>query len=234
MFSSLYASATNNSNTITLNSARNPASFAPIKLKIVISASDGSSVYMTGSTTIAASTTNTFNGVTFDLPVKTISSINSNVGLRVTLRNPLNSNTFLRVTGASQISFSYGYAFNSLSTVPTEITGQPSGQLLLGNLARSTITSEPTILSLGNFTVINPPYSQKSVSLTFRTEQLINSTYYFIDETTIQVAATASTITQSEVRPQILNIGSVTSYDLWFVSVNRLISGSYVIITFPA
>lgn len=96
---------------------------------------------MTGSTTIAASTTNTFNGVTFDLPVKTISASNSNVNLRITLRNPLNSNTFLRVISGSQISFSYGYAFNSLSTVPTEITGQPAGQLLLGNLARSTITS---------------------------------------------------------------------------------------------
>ena len=119
VFNSLYTSATKNSNSITLNNARNPSSFAPIKLKIVISAIDGSSVYMTGSTTFGASTTNAFNGVTFDLPVKNISLTNSNVNLRITLRNTLNSNTFLRVIYSSQISSSYIYAFNSLSTVLT-------------------------------------------------------------------------------------------------------------------
>jgi hypothetical protein len=119
VFSNLYAVATNNSNSITLSNARNPSSFAPISLKIVISASDGSSVYMTGSTTFSASTTNRFNGVTFDLPVKSISLANTNVNLRITLRNPFNSNTFLRVISSSQISFSYIFGFNSLSTVPT-------------------------------------------------------------------------------------------------------------------
>ncbi len=119
IFSSLYSSKTNNSNTITLNNARNPSSFAPVKLKIVITASDGSSVYMTGSTTFSASSTNTFNGITFDLPNKNISQTNSNINLRITLRNPLNSNTYLRVIYSTQISCSYAFAFNSLSTVPT-------------------------------------------------------------------------------------------------------------------
>lgn len=125
---------------MTLNYARNPSSFSPITLQIVISANDGS-VYMIGSTTYSASSTNTFNGVAFDLPIKTISSTNLNVNLKITLKNPMNSNTYLRVIYPSTISCSYIYGFNSLSTTPNEITGQPSGQMLLGNLAKSTLTS---------------------------------------------------------------------------------------------
>jgi hypothetical protein len=48
------------------------------------------------------------------------------------------------------------------------------------------------------------------------------------------VTATTSTITQSGVNAQVPNIGSVTTYELWFLPVNRLISGSYIIITFPS
>lgn len=189
---------------------------------------------MTGSTTFAPSSTNAFNGLTFDLPNKSISSVNNNINLRITPRNPLNSNTFLRVIfPSSYVSLSYSFAFNSLVTTPQEVTGQPSGQLLLGNLARSTITSEPTLLSLGNFTLSNPPFGSKPVTVTFRTEQLINSTYFFIDESTISVTCNPSTILQYGVRPQLRNIGSTTSYDLWFINVNRLLISSYLIITFP-
>lgn len=116
-YSSIYNSASNSSNSLTLNNARNPSSFSPITLKIVISASDGS-VYMIGSTTFAASSTNTFNGIVFDLPIKTISSTNLNVNLKITLKNPMNSNTYLRVIYPSTISCSYIFGFNSLSTTP--------------------------------------------------------------------------------------------------------------------
>jgi len=87
---------------------------------------------------------------------------------------------------------------------------------------------------MGNFTIINPPFGQKPVSITFRTEQLINSVYYYVDQTAIYFTGTSSTITQSGVKPQLTTIGSVTSYDLWFVTINKLISGSYINITFPA
>ncbi len=54
-----------------------------------------------------------------------------------------------------------------------------------------------------------------------------------IDEVIIGITANPGTITQSGVSAQSLSIGAVTTYNLWFVSVNNLISGSYVIINFP-
>lgn len=86
IFSSLYSTASNSSNTITLNNVRNPSSFYPLKLKILVLASDGSSVYMVGNTILTATTTNTFNGIVFDIVNKNISSINNNINLRITPR----------------------------------------------------------------------------------------------------------------------------------------------------
>jgi hypothetical protein len=120
VFSSLYSTSSNISRTITLNSVRNPASFAPIKLKITITGSDGSSTYMIGNTVFTASTTNTFNSLTFDLPNKAIAAANTNINLRITPRNPINWNTYLRITYITpQLTLSYIYAFNSLLSVPT-------------------------------------------------------------------------------------------------------------------
>jgi hypothetical protein len=86
IFSSLFTLASNSSTTITLNSVRNPSSFYPLKLKILILASDGSSVYMSGNTVLTASTTNTFNGIVFDMPNKNVSGTNPNINLRITPR----------------------------------------------------------------------------------------------------------------------------------------------------
>lgn len=86
IFSSLFPTSSNSSTTITLNSVRNPSSFYPLNLKILVLASDGSSVYMVGNTKLTASTTNTFNGIVFDLPNKNISATNGNINLRITPR----------------------------------------------------------------------------------------------------------------------------------------------------
>lgn len=231
LFSSLYPAATNSSNTLTLNSARNPASTAPINFKIIIIGSDSSSRYMEGPTTFRAYVPNTFNQVAFNLPIKTISAANYDVNLKITLNNPLNSNTYLQVTSIVDLPVSYTFAFNSSSTVPT-YTIAPSN-IVLGNLASSSIISEPVLLSLGNFTVVNPPFAKKPVLLTFRTLQFIRSRFYVIDEVNVEITANPSTITQSGVSVQTLSIGAVTTYTLWFVSVNNLISGSYVIVNFP-
>lgn len=119
IFSSLYLSGSNSSNTITLNSVRNPSSFYPLKMKILVLASDGSSVYMIGNTQLAASTTNTFNGVVFDMPNKSILATNSNINLRITPKQPINWNTYLRIIYSPFVSLAYTFVFSSLSTIPS-------------------------------------------------------------------------------------------------------------------
>jgi hypothetical protein len=41
--------------------------------------------------------------------------------------------------------------------------------MLISSLTRTTITTEPTLLSMGNFTLVNPPFAQKPVAISFRT-----------------------------------------------------------------
>lgn len=54
-----------------------------------------------------------------------------------------------------------------------------------------------------------------------------------MDETTIQITSTPSTIAQSGLKATVTSIGSVTTYTLWFVTVNKLTSESFIQITFP-
>lgn len=61
---------------------------------------------------------------------------------------------------------------------PSRVT-TTDGTILLNNLTTSA-TSSPTLIILNNFTLTNPPYSQKPVTLTFRTENLVDSVYYGI------------------------------------------------------
>jgi hypothetical protein len=82
---------------------------------------------------------NTFNQVSFNLPTNNISAANYNVNLKITLNNPLNSDTYLQMTSTVDLPISYTFAFNSLSTVPTYAI-EPH-YFMLGNLARSSIAS---------------------------------------------------------------------------------------------
>ncbi len=124
-----------------------------------MTASDGTSVYMTGSTTFSPTITNTFSSVVFNLPNKSISITNNNVNLRLAPRNPIGSNTYLRIITASDMFLSFTYNTNNLLTITNQITGQPSGQILLGNLTRNSSLTQPTLLSLTNFFLTNPPYA---------------------------------------------------------------------------
>jgi hypothetical protein len=124
-----------------------------------VTASDGTSVYMTGSTTFSPTITNTFSSVVFNLPNKSISITNNNVNLRLAPRNPIGSNTYLRIITASDMFLSFTYNTNNLLTITNQITGQPSGQILLGNLTRNSSLTQPTLLSLTNFFLTNPPYA---------------------------------------------------------------------------
>ena len=124
-----------------------------------MTASDGTSVYMTGATTFAATSSNTFTSVTFNIPNKTISTPNNNVNLKLAPKNPIGSNTYLRIITQSDMSMSYIYGGNNLVTIPNQVAGQPAGQILLGNLTKNSSTSQPTLLSLTNFFLTNPPYA---------------------------------------------------------------------------
>lgn len=158
MYSGLYPSASTSKRTIILLNARNPSSFNPLNLKITVLANDGTSVYMSGTTTFSATVTNTFGSVTFNTPDKTISTLNNNINLRLAPKNPIGSNTYLRIITHSDISLSYIFNTNNLLTIPNQLPNQGSSQILLGNLTRNTSTSQPTLLSLTNFFLTNPPY----------------------------------------------------------------------------
>jgi hypothetical protein len=158
MYKGLYPTSSTSKRTITLLNARNPPSYNPLNLKITVLASDGTSVYMTGTTTFSATVPNTFGSVTFNTPDKTISITNNNINLRLAPKNPIGSNTYLRIITQSDMSLSYIFNTNNLLTIPNQLTGQPSGQILLGNLSRNSSTSQPTLLSLTNFFLTNPPY----------------------------------------------------------------------------
>jgi hypothetical protein len=49
-------------------------------------------------------------------------------------------------------------------------------------------------LTLNNFTLINPPYANKPVTLTISTENLVDSIYYLIDRSTVDIVSTPSSI----------------------------------------
>ncbi len=51
-----------------------------------MSGSDSSTVYMVGSASLTASTTNSFNGIVFDIANKGISTTNTNINLKITPR----------------------------------------------------------------------------------------------------------------------------------------------------
>lgn len=124
---------------------------------------------MVGSTTFSATTANQFGSVSFTPSNTAISANNNNINLRIIPKNPIGSNTYLRIIYSPDLLMSFLYGSNNLLTVPNQISGQPSGQILLGNLSRNSSTSAPTLFSLTNFFLTNPPYSTKPASITFRT-----------------------------------------------------------------
>jgi hypothetical protein len=67
------------------------------------------------------------------------------------------------------------------------------GSLLLGNLTTSTTVS-PNILTLNNFTLYNPPYAGKAVSIGFSTENLVDGVFYGVDRGTVDIVCVASGI----------------------------------------
>lgn len=170
VYSSLFAADTSASGSVSLSRAKNPASTAPITISIILLArtSNTQSSYMNCTSTFSVSTPNAFKLVNFAAatPNTTISATNI-VGLRLQLTNPISSVSYLRIQ-PNILSVTYQFSNYNQNTQPFLATTS-DGSLLLGNLTNLTISSSPITLVLNNFTLINPPYANKPVSLTFST-----------------------------------------------------------------
>lgn len=184
---------------------------------------------MNCTSTFAVSTTNVFRATNFGIVNTTIAATNI-ATLRLQLTNPISSISYVRIQ-PNILTISYQFSNYNMGTQPFQ-TSTSDGSLLLGNFTTST-TSSPTIINLNNFTLINPPYANKPVTLTFTTENLVDSTFYLIDRGTFDIVASPSTIVESGVSATNTSINAVSRYTLWFRNINRLISTSFIIINFP-
>jgi hypothetical protein len=235
-YSNLYSSGPSMSNqTLTLLRARNPSSSKPLSITItvfaVVSAFQSSS-YMTCTSTFTVNTPSGFNSLSFAPSNSSISASNI-ISMFLSPTNPISSSCYLRIIPSIDMSLSYTYnAFNQ-GTVPSLVSGV-TNQLLISNIVRSTASSSPTLLILSNFTLTNPPYAVKTASILFRTELYYNSTYYTIDEQTLQISSTVSTMSSYNVSVSNTSIGATTQYVIWFQTINKLVSGSFIQIIFPS
>lgn len=184
---------------------------------------------MNCTSTFAVSTTNVFRATNFGIVNTTIAATNI-ATLRLQLTNPISSISYVRIQ-PNILTISYQFSNYNMGTQPFQ-TSTSDGSLLLGNFTTST-TSSPTIINLNNFTLINPPYANKPVTLTFTTENLVDSTFYLIDRGTFDIVASPSTMVESGVSATNTSINAVSRYTVWFRNINRLISTSFIIINFP-
>lgn len=120
---------------------------------------------MNCTSTFTVSTPNTFRLTNFATSVTTISASNI-ITLRLQLTNPISSISYLRIQPNS-LSLTYQFNNYNQGTQPFQTTTS-DGSVLLGNLTSST-TSSPSILTLNNFTLFNPPYANSPVSITITT-----------------------------------------------------------------
>ena len=184
---------------------------------------------MTCSTSIQVSTPNSFTLLTFPNSVSTILATNI-ITLRLTPKNPISTSTYLRINpGGLDLSFVFNLYNQNARPSQTTTT---DGTLLLGNLTTST-TVKPTSLTLNNFTLINPPYSNKIVTLTFSTFNLVGDVEYSIDQGTVEISASPSTIIQAGLSASDTTINTLTTYTIWFKTINSLIVSSIIVYTLP-
>lgn len=145
---------------------------------------------MNCTSTFSVSTPNTFRSTNFGIVNTTIGATNI-ATLRLQLTNPISSISYVRIQ-PNILTITYQYSNYNMGTQPFQGTTS-DGSLILGNFTLST-TSSPSIINLNNFTLINPPYANKPVTLTFTTENLVDSTFFLIDRGTFDIVASPSTI----------------------------------------
>lgn len=186
---------------------------------------------MTCTTTFAATTPGTFNGVTFSPTNAAISATNT-ISLLLNLTNPISSSTFLQITYSSDVQLGYSYVTSNQQTTQLTYSTSTPNTMLIGNLTNA--TSQFTALFMASFTLINAPYASLPNSITFLTQNLVGSTYFQIDSRTITVSSTISTISSASAALSNSSIGIISNLTVSFVSINTLVSGSKIIVNLPS
>lgn len=81
---------------------------------------------------------------------------------------------------------------------------------------------------------MNPPYANKPVTVTFTTENLVDSVFYLVDKGTVDIVSTPSTILWSECVVTNTSINAISKYTISFKTINRLITTSFIVIDLPS
>lgn len=185
---------------------------------------------MNCTSTFSVSTPNSFRITSFATTNPAISASNV-ITLRLQVTNPVSSISYIRIQ-PNTLALTYQFNNYNQGTQPFQVTAT-DGSMLIGNLTTST-TSSPSILTLNNFTLINPPYSTKPVTITFTTENLVDSVYYLIDRGTVDIVSTPSTITEFGINVANTSINAISRNTIWLKTLNRLISTSFIMLVFPS
>lgn len=194
--------------------------------------STNSKSYMTCNSSLSVSTSNSFSSLYFSPSDATIGAQNV-ITLGISPTNPISSSTVILI---NPNGLSLTYAYNSYFPSGTQPSSsvQFDGTILISNLVSSSATSSPTVISLSNFTLQNPPYANKPVTLTFSTQKAVGSTYYAIDTGSVNIVCSPSTIGQAGLSLSDSGINVYATYTIWFVLVNSLTDTSFVRLTFPS
>ena len=159
-------------------------------------------------------------------------SANNILTLSLQPTNPISAASYLRIN-PSILRLTYLYNNYNQGTQPSQ-NPTTDGTLLIGNLTGTGTASSPGYLVLNNFTLTNPPYGNKPVTLTFTTSNLVGNTYYLIDSSSVSITATPSTITSGGISVTNTSLNAITTYNIWFITVNTLVVSSFIIVSFPS
>lgn len=186
--------------------------------------------YQNCTATFAVPSPNSFKMANFAITNTAISATNI-LTLSLQPSNPISTTSYLRIN-PSILRLTYVYNNYNQGTQPSQ-NPTTDGTLLIGNLTSAGISSSPSFLVLNNFTLSNPPYANKPVTITFTTSNLVGSTYYLIDSSSVNITASPSTISSANISISNSSINAIATYNIWFVTVNTLIVSSFVVINFP-
>lgn len=146
----------------TITTAINPVSTYPITVSFAIATANSNTV-QTCSGTFAVSTPGTLTGVAFVNTNRKISASNQ-VIFNAFTSTPLASGAYLRATTTLTLSYTYVQLNpNKLQKVSTT-----DGTLLLSNLTSTSVNAQYP-LTVGNYTITNPKFANKAVSVVFST-----------------------------------------------------------------
>jgi hypothetical protein len=116
--------------------------------------------------TFSVNTPNNFKLITFSIPNTIISNTN-NIILSLVISNPLPSSACLKVTSTLLVSFNYTAVSLAKPFLLSSINNI-TNNLLIANITSTNLNSGSPLI-LGNFIVVNPPYSGIPINIDFST-----------------------------------------------------------------